>query len=53
MVDVFQATADELEDLAPLFNEYRMFYKRASDVDGARSSVRYESGGRRTRVDGI
>ncbi len=37
MIDVFQATADKLEDLAHLFNEYRIFYKQASDVDGARS----------------
>lgn len=33
---VCQATIDELEELANLFNEYRIFYKQAFDLDGAK-----------------
>jgi ribosomal protein S18 acetylase RimI-like enzyme len=33
---VLQATIDDLEQLAFLFNEYRIFYKQESDVEKAR-----------------
>jgi ribosomal protein S18 acetylase RimI-like enzyme len=33
---VSQATIDDLEQLASLFNEYRIFYKQGSDVEKAR-----------------
>ncbi|MEC0370568.1 GNAT family N-acetyltransferase [Paenibacillus chibensis] len=36
MANVYQASADDLEDLAVLFNEYRMFYKQESDLEGTR-----------------
>jgi len=35
-IDVRRATLDDLDILAPLFNEYRMFYAQVSDVDAAR-----------------
>lgn len=31
-----QATIHDLEEVAELFNAYRMFYKQSSDVEGAR-----------------
>jgi ribosomal protein S18 acetylase RimI-like enzyme len=34
---VSQATIDDLEQLASLFNEYRIFYKQGSDVEKARA----------------
>ena len=33
---VIAATAQHLDQLAPLFNGYRMFYKQADNMDGAR-----------------
>ncbi len=33
---VKQATIDNLEEIAYLFNEYRIFYKQESDLEGAR-----------------
>jgi GNAT superfamily N-acetyltransferase len=35
-VEVRRATLDDLEILAPLFDAYRQFYRRESDVAGAR-----------------
>lgn len=35
-IDVRRATLDDLDIVAPLFNEYRMFYAQVSDVDAAR-----------------
>lgn len=36
-VQVRQATTADIEALIPLFEWYRQFYKRASDLDGARA----------------
>ena len=36
-VEIHRATLDELEIVAPLFNQYRMFYEQGSDVDAARN----------------
>jgi ribosomal protein S18 acetylase RimI-like enzyme len=36
-VQVRQATTADIEALIPLFDGYRQFYKRASDLDGARA----------------
>ncbi len=33
---IISATIDHLDTLAPLFNAYRVFYKRPSDPEGAR-----------------
>ncbi|MDQ3228355.1 MAG: GNAT family N-acetyltransferase [Pseudomonadota bacterium] len=35
-VDVRRATLDDLDIVAPLFNQYRVFYEQASDIDAAR-----------------
>jgi ribosomal protein S18 acetylase RimI-like enzyme len=34
---VERATIEDVEDLAHLFNEYRVFYKQEADLEGARS----------------
>lgn len=36
-LNVYRATATELEALVPLFDGYRVFYKQASDYEAARS----------------
>ena len=33
---IIKANIDHLEDLVPLFDDYRMFYKQPSNKDGAR-----------------
>ncbi|MBO6881923.1 MULTISPECIES: GNAT family N-acetyltransferase [Winogradskyella] len=35
-MNIIKAHIDHLEDLVPLFNSYRIFYKQASDEVGAR-----------------
>ena len=35
-MNIIKANIDHLEDLIPLFDGYRMFYKQLSDKDGAR-----------------
>jgi GNAT superfamily N-acetyltransferase len=37
---VRQATLNDLDQLVPLFDGYRQFYKQSSDTDGARSFLR-------------
>lgn len=34
---VYQATIADLEDIAYLFNEYRIFYQQESDLEGAKA----------------
>lgn len=34
---VKQATIEDLEEIVPLFNEYRIFYSQVSDLEGARA----------------
>ena len=36
MITVRQATVDDVALIAPLFNEYRVYYKQASDVEAAK-----------------
>ena len=36
---VRQATPDDLEAVAQLFDQYRQFYRRASDLDAARAFI--------------
>lgn len=33
---IIKANIDQIEDLVPLFNGYRLFYKQPSDLEGAR-----------------
>ena len=35
-LEIVQATLEDLELVVPLFDAYRQFYKRASDLEGAR-----------------
>lgn len=35
-MNVYQASIHDLEDIAVLFNEYRIFYMQESDLEGAR-----------------
>ena len=37
MIRLIQATAENLNDVAPLFNLYRMFYKQQNDLEGAKA----------------
>ena len=37
---VLKATPSHLEQLTPLFDGYRQFYKKPSDIDGARSFLK-------------
>jgi len=39
-LNVTQATLDDLDALAPLFDGYRVFYRRASDLPAAREFLR-------------
>ena len=39
-IKIKSASLDDLEDLAPLFDGYRRFYRYASDISGARAFVR-------------
>ncbi|MDQ0227401.1 GNAT family N-acetyltransferase [Metabacillus niabensis] len=39
-MDINQATVNELEEVANLFNLYRMFYKQPSNIDGARAYIK-------------
>lgn len=36
-MEILQATMDELEDLAKLFDEYRQFYGIESDISSAKA----------------
>lgn len=38
-VKIRESTSSDLEEIANLFNLYRMFYKQESDLDGARSYI--------------
>jgi ribosomal protein S18 acetylase RimI-like enzyme len=45
-LNVFRATTNELDELAGLFDQYRVFYQQASDIQACRSylSERLEKG---------
>ena len=36
-ITIRQAVLDDLDDIVPLFDAYRQFYKRESDLDAARA----------------
>lgn len=36
-MNIIRATHQHLEDLIPLFDDYRIFYKQDSDIDGVRN----------------
>lgn len=38
-MNILRATAEHVSIIAPLFDAYRQFYRRASDPDGARSFI--------------
>lgn len=40
MTRVVQGSLNDLETLIPMFDAYRMFYKREGDLDGARAYLR-------------
>ncbi len=40
MINIKQATINELDELAILFDQYRIFYQRAGDVDGAKKFLK-------------
>jgi GNAT superfamily N-acetyltransferase len=40
MIQTFQATLDDLEAVALLFDSYRQFYQQIPDLDGAREFIR-------------
>ena len=37
---VREAWLSDVDDIAPLFNAYRMFYEQPSDLDGAKAWIR-------------
>lgn len=37
---IIQATLENLDDLAPLFNGYRVFYRQASDIDSVKTFLK-------------
>ena len=39
-MNIIRASSDDIEALAALFDEYRVFYERESDVEGARDFLR-------------
>ena len=40
MIEVKKATLDDLEELAPLFDGYRIFYEKSSDLEGANAFLK-------------
>ncbi len=40
MINIKQATVKELDELAILFDQYRIFYQKAGDVDGAKKFLK-------------
>jgi GNAT superfamily N-acetyltransferase len=40
MINIKQATINELDELAILFDQYRIFYQKAGDVDGAKKFLK-------------
>ncbi len=40
MITLIKGTLDHLDDLASLFDEYRVFYEQASDLPGAKSFLK-------------
>ena len=40
MLEIYQATIDDLEGVSNLFNLYRMFYEQESDLEGAKNYIK-------------
>jgi len=40
MIEILKAAASDIDDLAPLFDEYRIFYRQASGLTAAASFLR-------------
>lgn len=40
LISISRATAADLDELAPLFDGYRVFYKQSSSIDAARAFLR-------------
>ncbi|REB07284.1 GNAT family N-acetyltransferase [Sporosarcina sp. BI001-red] len=39
-MEIYQATIEDLEGVSKLFNSYRMFYEKTSDLEGARIYIK-------------
>ncbi|WP_112180621.1 MULTISPECIES: N-acetyltransferase [Paraliobacillus] len=39
-MEIYQATSEDLEGVANLFNDYRVFYQQKSDIEGAKSYIK-------------
>jgi len=39
MIKVIQATEKDIDEIVPLFDEYRMFYKQERNLEGARNFI--------------
>lgn len=39
-MEIYKATIEDLEGVSRLFNAYRMFYDKASDLEGAKSYIK-------------
>lgn len=39
-MEIYQATIEDLEGVSNLFNSYRIFYKKASDIEGAKEYIK-------------
>jgi ribosomal protein S18 acetylase RimI-like enzyme len=40
LVEIYQATIEDLEGVSNLFNLYRMFYDQAADIEGAKAYIK-------------
>lgn len=40
IMNIIQATISNLDDLAPLFNNYRIFYRQKSDIEAVKSFLK-------------
>ena len=40
MIEIKEATIQHLESLAPLFDDYRVFYEQQSDISGAKQFLK-------------
>lgn len=38
-MEIYQATIEDLEGVANLFNSYRRFYEQPSDLEGAKKYI--------------
>ena len=38
-METYQATSEDLDGVSNLFNSYRMFYEKSSDLEGAKKYI--------------